>query len=415
MAARTLFALLAGAALAAPPSPADDAAKLRGEVLEGAFQLETRLKSARALEKASPEVLGATLIDLAEGKKNPANLEFLVALAVEQETRLLRLLAVHAAWQSDPAQAASAFLAKADAEERVAARAVEAAGLIAAVQKDRSMIPRLLEIARGKEADAGAGKEKDEKAERTFVARTVPGIEAARAVNRMMDKRALRDVLRCAVETPDNHVRKHLVWTVLDLEGDERGAKKLFEPLRARPGKAGKNAAECGEILADGEAKPFEWNPAALKEVPALWKTGRPKDLVTEVGWKDPEMKKKIEGWYLEMKKDSLSWHHFTSSILSRITLRTVKTFEIFDVKSRALLIDAAEIAQCETDWQGAYVLARGAGVALSTLLGEPPTGHRGWEPAYLDLYGFMKASKRSVGSPAEFLDESMGKRPWPK
>ena len=74
-----------------------------------------------------------------------------------------------------------------------------------------------------------------------------------------------------------------------------------------------------------------------------------------------------------------------------------------------------AEIAQCETDWQGAYVLARGAGVALTTILGEPPTGHRGWEPAYLDLYGFMKVTKHAVGTPAEFLDESMGKRPWPK
>jgi hypothetical protein len=431
--ALALAALAPGPLAASPRAPADDAAKLREQVLEGAFQLDTRLKSARSLEKASPEMLGATLLELAEGRKNPANLPFLVSLALEQETRLLRLLAVYAAWQSDPALAAGAFLdrvapagavstggggAGTTLDDRAAARAVEAAGLVAAVQKDRTAIPRLLEIARGKEVDpptGGADAKDDDRKEKTYSARTLPGIEAARAVNRMMDKRSMRDLIRCAVETPDNHIRKHLVWAVLDLEGDERGAKKLFEPLRARPGRQGKNAAECGEILADGEAKPFEWNPAALKDVPVLWKTGRPKNLETEVGWKDPSMKQKIQGWYAEMKKEAPSWNHFASSVLNRISLRTVKTFEIFDVKSKSLLIDAAEIAQCETDWQGAYVLARGAGVAMSTILGEPPTGHRGWEPAYLDLYGFMKATKHAVGTPVEFIEENMAKRPWPK
>jgi hypothetical protein len=430
--AALLAALLAALAAGAPPATAaEDAAKLREQVLEGAFQVDTRLKSARALEKQDPELLGAALLELAEGRKNPANLEFLVSLATEQDTRLLRLLAVHAAWQSDPTKAAAAFLdrvgpagdpsggGKILGDDRAAARAVEGAGLVAAVQKDRAAIARLVEIAKGwevPETGGGAGpKTEGKKVDVPRRVRVLPGIEAARAVNRFMDPRTVRDLLLAAVTTPNNHVRKHLVWAVLDLAGSVRSADKLFEPLRARPGAAGRNAAECGEILADGESKPFDWNPLALKEVPVLWKTGRPAGLETQVGWKDPEIQKKIAGWFAALRKDTPAWGHYASSVLPTITLRTAQSPEIFDRKARALLIDASEIAKCESDWQGSYVLARDAGIAFCAVLGEPSSGHRGWEPAYVDVYAFMKASRQSVGSLEEYVDQAISGKPWPK
>jgi len=400
----------------------DDAArkakdlKLRDEILEGAFQDETRLKAARLLEKSDPELLGATLLAMGEGKKNPANLSFLAALAVEQETRLLRLLAIHAAWQSDPKGAVARFLEKLPDDDRAAARAVEAAGLIAAVQKDRAAIVRILDVARGKEVEGpGGGKDDGKKGDVARVARPLPGIEAARAVNRMMEKHSVRELLRCAVETPDNHVRKHLVWAVLDIAGDERDAKNMFEPQTGRPGVQGKNARECLEILEDKEAKPFAWNPLALKEVPALWKTGRPKGLQPEVLWKDPVIKQGFETGFRELAKTSPAWGHYAASVLGKITLRTAQSPEIYDQKGKVLLIDAAEINAAESDWQKSYILARDAGIVLSAILGEPSSGHRGWEPAYADLYGYMKASRQQVGTPMEYVDSMMAKRPWPK
>jgi hypothetical protein len=378
----------------------DDAAKakaqkLREEILEGAFQDETRLKAARLLEKADPELLGATLLELSEGKKNPANLPFLATYATELDTRLLRTMAIHAAWQSDPTKACARFLEKLPEDDRMAARAVEAAGLIAAVQKDKAAIPRILEVAR--------------------TPRVLPGIEAARAVNRMMDKFSVKDLVRAGLETPNNHVRKHIVWATLDLMGDTRDAKGLFEKYEGAKEPAGKNAKECVQILEDGESKPFAWNPAALKSVPAFWRTGRPKNLQPEIIWKDEEIRTRFTVGFAELKKNSPAWGHYASSVLAKITIRAPAGPEIFDPKEKILLITSAEMTNAESDWQRSYVLARDAGIVFCALLGEPSAGHRGWEPAYTELWGYMKASRQQVGSPTEYIDSMMDKRPWPK
>ena len=112
--------------------------------------------------------------------------------------------------------------------------------------------------------------------------RVLPGIEAARAVNRMMDKFSVKDLVRAGLETPSNHVRKHIVWATLDLMGDTRDAKGLFEKYEGAKEPAGKNAKECVQILEDGESKPFAWNPAALKTVLEKLKTASSSD---EGGW----------------------------------------------------------------------------------------------------------------------------------
>ena len=132
--------LVAAALPSRPPARAlgEDPAKLRDQVLDGSFMDDTRLKAARELEKADPELLGGALLDLAD-KKHSGNLNFLVAFTLQEQARHLRLAATYAAWQSAPDRAAAAFLEKTEVEDdRQAVRAIEAVGLVAAVTKDRA-------------------------------------------------------------------------------------------------------------------------------------------------------------------------------------------------------------------------------------------------------------------------------------
>jgi hypothetical protein len=341
-------------------------------------------------------MLGDTLLEMAEKQKSPGNLNLLVAFTLQEDVRHLRLLATYAAWQSAPDAVMAAFLDKAaDGDDKHAMRAVEAAGLIAPLLKDRTAYAKILEVARGE--------------------RVYPGIEAARALNRAMDRRLEREIVDAACRTPDNHVRKHLVWAVMDLEGDEKPASRIFEPLRGRQGPAGKNADECVQILLDKLAAPFEWNPSALKGTAEWWKSGRPKGPQTEIGFRDDESKAKVGGWFAGLKKEAPAWENLVNSVLHKVVLRTnQREPDIFDLKKKALAIDGTEMARCETDWQGAYVLARDAGIGLCAILGEPAAGHRGWEPAFVEIHSFMKSTRHSAGKLDAFVDGKIGEKPWP-
>jgi len=375
----------------------EDPAALRAQVMDPIFAEKSRVKAARDLLKADPEMLGGALHEMGEKAKNPANLPFLAAYAVQEEARHLRLVATWAAWMSAPEQAASVFLERADAEdEKEVCRAVEAAGFILGVQKDKSGSAwgKILRVAKGE--------------------RTQAGIEAARALNRSMDRRLLKDVVEAACATKDNHVRKHLVWVVLDFEDGEKPATKVFESQRGKPGDAGTNAAECAQILMDKQAVPHVWKTDALRDVGTWWATGRPKGLQPDVAIKDEDTKKKIAAWLAEMKKEAPAWEHYARSMLHRIAYRADKGFEVFTMKKLTMNIESSEVLRCESDWQGAYVLARSAGIAFSAQFGEPSRDHRGWEPAYVDLHSFMKTTKRMPSKLKEFVEEALLKKPWP-
>jgi hypothetical protein len=387
--------LLPGAP-AAPAAAADDAPeKLRDQVLDAAGNDGLRLKAAQALARKNPEMLGGALLELGEKTKNAVNLPFLVSYDVQEETRHLRYMATYAAWMSAPDKAAGAFLDKSAAEdEKVAIRAIEAAGLVAGVQRDKAAWDRLLELAKGKQVTAG--------------------IEAARALDRAMDPRLLEKLKEAGCAAADNHVRKHIVWAVLDLIGNDRTAAKAFEQMHGRPGDLGKNADECVSILGDKQAVPFAWKADVLKDAASWWKGGRPKDLKCDTTMKDKAMKDRIQGWFDEMKKVTPAWESYAVSVLQHIGFRSEKSFEIFDLKKKTLMVDSTEIAQCDNNWKGSYVLARDAGIAMCALLGEPSRDHRGWEPAYVDLHSFMKANKQSAGKLQDWIDEQIAKKPWP-
>jgi hypothetical protein len=388
--------LLALAALASAPAAAkDDPAKLRDQVLDTAFLEKSRWKAAQALEAIDPEMLGDALLELGEKRKAPANLSFLVEYTVRCEVRHLRLMSVFAAWGSSPEGAAAAYAAKfALEDDKEAARAVEAAGLVAGVQKDREIFETILDVARS--------------------GRVWPGIEAARAVNRTMDRRHARIVIEAALATPDNLVRKYLVWTILDFEGSERGAIRVFESLTRRPGKEGENAEECVAILKDKGAVPFAWKPDTLKEVAAWWKAGRPKGPKCEAAVGDKSQKERLEGWIAEMRTDAPGWEHYANSVLHRIVYRTAQSPQIFDLKKKALMLDSGEIVRAESPWQGAYILARDSGIAFAAQLGEPDAGRRAWEPSYFELHSFVKTTKRPAGALVDWVKEVVEKKPWP-
>lgn len=383
-------------ALEAPAAslPGDPPEKLKSYVVDGAFSVETRLKAAVDLAREGPVLLGDALVELGEKAKDPANIDFLVKYVCSEEVRAFRLLGTWAAWQSSPDGVVAAFLKMAEAEDdKQAARAVEAAGLAAPLGKDRAVYARFLEIARGP--------------------RVFPGIEAARAANRLMDRRLTRDIVAAAVEAVDNHVRKHLVWAVMDLEG-EKGAQKTFEGMKGRPGDAGKGAKECAEIVLDKASEEFAWRPQVLREAADWWRKGRPAGGALEVTIGDRSTKDKVAGWAAELRATAPAWGCFADSVLHKVNLRTTKEPEIFDVKKKTLFIDAAEIARVESDWQGSYVLSRDACIALCGILGEPSTGHRGWEPAYVEIHAFYKTTKRNAGKLEEFVDKAGAGKPWP-
>ena len=389
--------LLLGPACLPPALAQDSPEKLRDQVLQGAMLEQSRMRAAEALEKADPEMLGSTLLEMAEKRKDPGNVDFLTSYTLRTEVRHLRVLSVLAAFASSPERAAEIYAGRFGHEdERVAMRAVEAAGLIAPHLKERAALyEKIAEVARD--------------------GRVFAGIEAARALNRAMDQRLKRTIVDSACKAKDNHVRKHLVWAVMDLEGGEKPATRIFDSLKGRPGEEGRNAAECSEILLDKEARPFSWNPKALLDVAAWWKSGRPKDVKVDITIGDRVTKAKVQGWYDGMRKEVPAWEHFAASAFLRLSLRTTKDPEIFDLKKRNLQVDAAEIAQVETDWQGSYILARAAGIAMAATLGEPSAYHRGWEPSYVDLHCFMKATKRGGTKLETFVDEALAKKPWPQ
>jgi len=398
LAALALSVLLPSALLLAPvpPAPAaDDAATLKGQVLDAAFVEKTRVQSAKSLLKLDVEMLGAALLELGEKQKNPANLPFLVAYTVQEETRHLRLLATWAAWASAPDKAAAAFLDRSGAEdEREAVRAIEAAGFVGALTKDKETWPKLLSIAKGDRIQAG--------------------IEAARALNRTMDRRVERELIDAACNATENHIRKHLVWALLDFEGGDKPVQKIFEAQRARTGTPGKNANECVEIVKDAKAHAFTWRPDALKDAPAWWRAGRPKGLQPEIAIKDDATKLKFADWLEGMKKEVPAWENYARSVLHRIAYRADKDYEVFNLKKLTMNIETSEVIRCESTWQGEYILARAAGIGFCAQFGEPSRDHRGWEPAYVDVYSFMKSTKQNPGKFGQFMDDSLAKQGWP-
>ena len=394
---RFLLALLGLALTAAPGwarAPSSEAEKLRDALLDATLDLRRRVKAADSLSRVDPEMLGNALFSMEGPRKDPHHLPFLVAYTVQEEVPHLRMVAVHAAWITDPEKVMDAYFEKAEAsEEKEAIRAIHAIGMLAPVLKDRAAYPRLLKIAGG--------------------SRVYPGVEAADAVARAGDRRLLKDLLDAAITVPDDHVRKHVVWGIQDLE-EKRKAIKMLEVQKRRPGKEGKNANEGVEILLDEGANPFAWDPMALKGIKDWWEKDRPKNGEVGIAIGDEETKEKVKTWFTELEKTAPAWRHFVGSTLRSISIRTQQSPDIFDAKKRVLGIDATEITRCETPWQGSYVVTRDACIAFRAITGAPQAGHRGWEPAYVDIHSFYKTTKHAPGSLTEFVDRAVSGKPWP-
>jgi hypothetical protein len=374
---------------------AQDAEGLKINILDASLQEAPRLKAAMSLQKKAPDVLMEVILELS-AKKDPFHLPLLVGIAVQAETRLLRLAAVHAAHASSPDGCLAAFLERTTAtDDKQVMRAIEAVGLLYAPLKTKNpeVVMRLDVLARGQAV--------------------LPAIEATRALSRCGDKRVLGLYKELVVGVADDHVRKHTVWGLQDLLGDGRKTEGVLEPLRGRKGEEGPRAKEALEILADAEELPFKWNALSFNAIPDVWGKRLKNDspLVT-IG--DPGSKQKVQGWIDELRKHSPLWHQFVATVISRIDFRPSAEDRVYDPVKRIMFLVPNEMAQCESNWQGSYVLVRSAAIGLGALLGEPASGHRGWEPAYVELHAYyLVDGSRPPGTLNEFIEKNLGRKGW--
>ncbi len=388
-----LLALGAGAPLAAaPPARAvDDPAELR-KTVEAPGDAAARVKAATSLAKVDPESLGDALLAVAKAKR-PEDVPFLVDLALKTDVRHLRTLAVHAAWRAGPEAALAAFRERTAGDDlKASLRAVEALGLVAAAQKDRSAQARLLEILRGpKEALA---------------------VEACRAIARSGDKSLGGEVADAVSTVGDEHVRKHAVWTLQDLIG-KKNAQARLASMKFRPGDPGKRAGEGEQIVLDEEEKEFAWDPAALSKVPAWWEKQRPKGLKPEIAIGDKDMRERIQAFLEFLAKKAPAWDHFARSSFAKIQLRTGADRVLVDPEKGVLMFPVNEILQVNQDWKGGYLLARDACMVFQAALGEPHLAHRGWEPAYVEMHSYYLNIRETAGEFWKFVTEAVAKKPW--
>jgi len=376
---------------APPPAAAADVEALRRAVLDPAQATAARVKAAASLEKEDVEALGNAILEIGKAK-DQKNLPFLVEWTVKDDALHLRALAVHAALQSSPDGVLQAYLDKTGTDDtKGAVRAVHAVGLLVGPLKDRSAYPRLLELTRG--------------------SRPILGVEAARALSRCMDKRTAKEVLDATVSVADEHVRKHLVWALQDLTG--KGAEKSLEGLKGRPGDEGRRATEALRILADKEEEDFEWNPLAVKGVADWWTKGRTRDRKPSLDKLDKDTQAKVQGFLDYLAKEAPVWHHLFCSTVHQIMFRPGSELRSFDPEKKTLYIPGTELLQCSSDWQGAYVLARYGCIAFDSLHGAPGVGHRGWEPAYVEMHSFYVATKRAPEPLEAFVAKFVAGKPW--
>jgi hypothetical protein len=379
------------AARALVQSADKDPVALRARLLDGSLDAEPRVKAGFALLSKDPEALGTALAEMGK-KKDAAAVPVLVGLAVKIAPRHLRLLATAAAKEADGPAALTAFLGRtgaSDMGERV--RAVECAGLLFPLSKDKDAQAKLLELAR--------------------TGPPLVAIEAIRGLSRSPDAKLEKEMLDLCVTVGDDHVRKHAAWAVLDRAGERNSLKKV-ESMKGRPGEAGARAVEAAEVLRDAEERPFEWDPQPLKRVLAWWSAGRSTPGRIEINIGDKETKEKVDGFLAELRTTVPAWAHLVECAFGTVALGG-PTDPLVDYKSKAVRVRASEILQCQTNWQGAYVLVRNAGIAISEMVGEPFEDHRGWEPSYQDVHAFQIDTKRAPGALPDFVGGMVGKKPW--
>ncbi|MHC4923946.1 MAG: hypothetical protein ACYTG4_07685, partial [Planctomycetota bacterium] len=176
----------------------------------------------------------------------------------------------------------------------------------------------------------------------------------------------------------------------------------------------GARAKEALELLMDEQALPFKgWKADTLKDIPGWWKKGRKKNLEPLITIKDAETKKKVESFLAELDTTVPQWGHLVRSTVHNISLRTRQQEMVFDPKNKTLFVTASELLRCQTPWQGAYVLSRYSTMGLGAVMAEPLDGHRGWEPAYVQMHAFYRATKRMAGKLDTFVEDAVDSKPW--
>lgn len=383
---RPSFAALLVLALLAMPARGDELEDLRKTFLEGEDSGD-RVSAGIKLALAAPDAF-ATAVEEAVERLKEGDERILATVAVKLKVRHLRLLL---AWAADQWKdlAVPAFLARVDNDYPLETmRAIEAIGFVGA--GDGAAMTRLYELLRNPDE--------------------LIAVEAARAIARVGTKRDAAEVAKNTVEVDNSHVRVHLAWAVQDLVGGRSGALKMFARYAGRNDTIGYRGKEAMAIIDDDLAPPEKYK-VKLETIRSFF---NPRG-----GTKPPpvdapkEEKERIEKALQEIYRKSPAWYHMICSSVKRI--KVTGEPEFFDFPNSVLNLKFAELIKWDRSELIEYYLVRYACILFLARMGDPQTGHRGWEEGFIEdwLYAMEHTMIALDEDLRAYVKERLKASPW--
>ncbi len=381
-------ALLAMAALLSPPAHAKDEP---APVIAGA-DVKARLAAATELEQKDPLGLARALAAIGNPVKGDrtADREFLLAYALGERDRALRLVAIDAAARIDRRAAADFFRAKADAQDTlVTITAVEGLGLTGTKDDVEFLL--------------GLVKNPSE----------LIAVAACRALNRVATRKDADRIVEVGLDHKESHVTDHCAWIVQDVLGKSKLAAEKFQRVASKKSDPRAVRAESTvAILEDKLAQPHEWTDsldAARKLVLAA-----PAEI--EIKAATEEYRKNVAAGLAWLREKLPGGELLVRASARRIDVPGAQPDEAVDLKNEILQVPSSYALQ--PPHKMAYHLLRIGTVLFEKRIGNPYMGHRGWESPILDSYDLCVIAGLYDAGPSglsreRFLQDQLERRPW--
>lgn len=356
---------------------------LTKRLVEGTDEKD-RTGAAIELGVKDPDALALAIDKVLENPK-PEDAEVFATAAVRTQVRHIRLLLVWAA--SNYENAVPLFLDKIDNDHPYESmRACEALGHLRATQT----FDRLLGLCRGENE--------------------LVGVAAARAIGRLGNSKAAKQIVQTVLDSDSGHVRINLTWSLQDILQSKRKAKAMFGRYVRKKGTIGFRAEETVALLEDEVAPPEKYK-IKLEEIHSLF--------FPRGGVKSPridaskEHRDRIVKVLADMKVKAPNWHHLIALSLHKIVVSGQQWRMEFP--QRAVNLKYADMVKWDRDELIEYYLIRYSSIVFSSLIGDPCEGRRGWREGMMDAWWYaMDHTMVAVDEdPVEFIKDAIAKRPW--